>query len=123
MILKQKWSEPESGAALYLLDLPETLPDEIKADIAWLKLNAADEYGGALSKWVLSSKLAVSSPGNWEQGAVRGKRSQNTAVYRDLASVRKMMVLESRYEEDPSFYGLAPYPPYAAIAGPSHWHH
>ncbi len=108
-ILMQTWSEPCDGSAVYFLFLPPEEIVEVQADIAWLDEHGGNEIGEGLSYWTLTvgPKAVITQ--------------KDDSVFRSLEATRLMMARESRYEEDPSFYGDEPYPPYAAIAGPSYW--
>ena len=106
-LLYSKWGEPESGSDSQQVELYDDDVAHLESDIAWLEEHATEDLGSALPSWALLP--------------IKGHTTVSDADLVGLEAIRKHMVLNSRYEEDPTFYGSEPYEPYAAIAGKPYW--
>jgi len=96
--LTSLWTQPSEGSSLWLCYLSKKDVKEVKKAIAWLKEHAGDVWGHELASWDLQPEDELAGTALWGADAV-------------LAELK----VQSRYEEDPNFYGPDRYPPFEII--------
>jgi len=98
--LTSLWTEPDDGSSLWLCRLTKKEAKQVKKAIAWLKEHAGYDWGHTLASWDLQPESELT-----------GKALEG--LDRVLAELK----LQSRYEEDPTYYGPDRYPPFENLKG------
>ena len=97
-MLTSAWEEPCEGTACWSCRLNEQEAKQVEEAITWLREHAQDEWGSTLASWELTTE-----PGLTGRADLTG-----------LDAVIDELKLNSRYDEDPTFYGHERYAPFEA---------